>query len=111
VATAILIVPVAYLPSPWVWIVAGLLGIAVFFTNSTTMLAGQDIFPENRSMGSGIALGFANGLGALLVFIIGFGAGSHLLVVFWILGALSLASTLLTLTLPTTDKHPQPPAP
>jgi FSR family fosmidomycin resistance protein-like MFS transporter len=110
VATAVLIVPVAYLPSPWVWIVAGLFGIAVFFTNSTTVLAGQDIFPENRSMGSGIALGFANGLGALLVLIIGFGASSHLLVVFWILGALSLASTLLTLTLPTTDKHPQPPA-
>jgi len=31
------------------------------------MLIGQDIFSENPALGSGIALGLANGLGALLV--------------------------------------------
>jgi FSR family fosmidomycin resistance protein-like MFS transporter len=108
-ATAILVVPVAYLPSPWVWVVASLLGIAVFFTNSTTVLLGQDIFPENRSMGSGIALGFANGLGALLVFVIGLGLGSNVLVVFWVLAALGLASALLPLAFDAELMHPPHP--
>ncbi len=105
-ATAALIVPVAYLPGPWVWIVAALLGIAVFFTSSTTVLLGQDIFPENPSMGSGIGLGFANGLGALLVFIIGLGIGSNVLAVFWVLAGLSLASAVLTLAFDSALMHP-----
>lgn len=96
-ASAVLIVPVAYLGGVWVWIIAGLLGIALFLTASTTVLLGQDIFPENRSMGSGIALGFANGLGALLVFIVGLGLGEHVVTVFWVLAGLGVASALLTL--------------
>jgi FSR family fosmidomycin resistance protein-like MFS transporter len=109
VATAVLVVPVAYLPSPWVWFVAGLLGIAVFATNSTTVLLGQDIFPENRSMGSGIALGFANGLGAALVFVIGLGLGSDVLVMFWVLAGLGLASALLTFAFDAALMHPPRP--
>lgn len=96
VAVAALIVPVVYTRGAWVWIAAALLGIALFLTGSTTVLLGQDIFPENRSMGSGIALGFANGLGALLVFVIGFWVtGSNVVTVFWVLSALALASTAL----------------
>lgn len=95
VASAVLIVPVAYLPGVWVWIAAGVLGVALFLTASTTVLLGQDIFPENRSMGSGIALGFANGLGALLVFVIGFWVGEDVVSVFWVLGALGLVSAVL----------------
>jgi len=101
VATALLIVPVAYLHGVWVWVVAAVLGVALFLTASTTVLLGQDIFPENRSMGSGIALGFANGLGALLVFVLGFWVGgSSVVTVFWVLSALGLGSAALTAAFP-----------
>lgn len=98
-AAAALIVPVAYLGAPWIWVVAAVLGIALFLTASTTVLLGQDIFPENRSMGSGIALGFANGLGALLVFVISLWAGGNVLAIFWTLGALGLVAALPALGL------------
>ncbi len=51
----------------WEWPVLALLGMALFGSGPTTMLIGQDIFSENPALGSGIALGLANGLGALLV--------------------------------------------
>lgn len=51
----------------WIWPTLGLLGIAIFGSSSTTMLIGQDIFSENPGVGSGVALGLANGLGAVMV--------------------------------------------
>ena len=36
----------------------------MFSTFSPTLLIGQDLFPENRALGSGIALGLSNALGA-----------------------------------------------
>lgn len=100
-ATAALIPPVAYLRGGGVWVAAGLLGIAIFLTASTSILIGQDIFPENRSMGSGIALGLANGIGALLVLGTGFLVNDHdVVTVFWVLAALSLASVLPALAFP-----------
>ena len=51
----------------WVWPVLGLMGIALFGASATTMLIGQDIFSENPGLGSGVALGLANGLGAVMV--------------------------------------------
>ncbi|MGH3438986.1 MAG: MFS transporter, partial [Sciscionella sp.] len=93
-----LIFPVVYLHGVWVWIAAAILGVALFLTASTTVLIGQDIFPENRSMGSGIALGLANGIGALLVLLIGFWVDdSDILAVFWVLAGLGLASAFLAL--------------
>lgn len=56
---------------PWLWPIVALLGIALFATLPLTILMGQDILPENRSMGSGIALGFSNAMGALGVMILG----------------------------------------
>ncbi len=53
---------------PLLWLFAGMLGITLFSSAPVTVLIGQDTFPENRSLGSGIALGLANGIGALLVF-------------------------------------------
>ena len=101
IATAALIVPVATLSGAAVWIFAGLLGVALFLTASTTVLIGQDLFPENRSMGSGIALGLANGIGALLVLVIGFLVSDHdVATVFYVLAGLSLASVLAALALP-----------
>lgn len=70
-ATSILVtaalVGFALLKGFWIWPVLGIMGIALFGASSTTMLIGQDIFPENPALGSGIALGLANGLGAVLV--------------------------------------------
>lgn len=101
VATALLIVPVATMRGAWIWIAAALLGIALFLTASTTVLIGQDIFPENRSMGSGIALGLANGIGALLVLAIGFLVNdSDVVTVFWVLSALSLIAVVPALAFP-----------
>jgi len=50
---------------PWQWVALGLLGIALFSTLPLGIIIGQDIFPENRSLGSAIALGLSNGLAAL----------------------------------------------
>lgn len=49
----------------FLWVIAALTGIAMFSTFASTLLVGQDIFPENRGLGSGIALGFSNALGAV----------------------------------------------
>jgi FSR family fosmidomycin resistance protein-like MFS transporter len=49
----------------WQWIVVGLLGMSLFAAMPLRILIGQDIFPENRSLGSGIALGLSNGLAAV----------------------------------------------
>lgn len=63
-----LLIPVMTVSSGfWLWIAAGLIGIILFSSLPLTLLIGQDLFPENRSLGSGIALGLANGIGALLM--------------------------------------------
>jgi FSR family fosmidomycin resistance protein-like MFS transporter len=100
-ATGALIFPVIYLHGPVVWVAAAFLGMALFLTASTTVLIGQDLFPENRSMGSGIALGFANGIGSVLVLITGFVvADTNLQAVFWILAVLAFLSAAGTLLFP-----------
>jgi FSR family fosmidomycin resistance protein-like MFS transporter len=100
-ASAALIFPVIYLRGAPVWIAAAALGIALFATNSTTILIGQDIFPENRAMGSGIALGLANGVGALLVLIVGLWvSGTSVMIVFWVMAALSLLAAAVALAFP-----------
>lgn len=55
----------------WLWILIALVGIGLFMTFPLTLLIGQDIVPENRSFGSGMALGLSNGLGALGVMALG----------------------------------------
>ncbi|MGH3125899.1 MAG: hypothetical protein ACRDND_33395, partial [Streptosporangiaceae bacterium] len=51
--------------------------------------------------GSGIALGLANGIGALLVLVIGFWVNaSDVTTVFWIIAGLGAASALLPRALP-----------
>lgn len=99
--SACLVVPVIFLHGPWIWVAVAVLGIALFLTASTTVLIGQDTFPENQSMGSGIALGLSNGIGALLVLAIGLWVtASNILAVFWLLAGLALASALLALAFP-----------
>lgn len=101
IATALLIVPIIYLHGVWLWVTAAPLGIALFLTMSPTILIGQDIFPENRSMGSGIALGLANGVGALLVLVLGQTINdANLVVPLWVIAGLSAATAPLALAFP-----------
>ncbi|MGH8014326.1 MAG: MFS transporter [Candidatus Binataceae bacterium] len=53
------------------WITLGILGIVVFATMPVQILIGQDLLPENRSLGSGLALGFSNGVGAFAMIVLG----------------------------------------
>lgn len=64
VAMLVLLPLLAVSQGPWLWIIAAPLGVAMFSTFSPTLLIGQDLFPENRALGSGIALGLSNALGA-----------------------------------------------
>ncbi|MDA8195539.1 MAG: MFS transporter [Thermaerobacter sp.] len=51
----------------WLLPVLAIMGSALFGASAATMMIGQDIFSENPAMGSGVALGLANGLGAIMV--------------------------------------------
>lgn len=55
----------------WLWVALGVLGICLFATLPLGILIAQDILPENRSLGSGLALGLSNALGAVGVMILG----------------------------------------
>jgi FSR family fosmidomycin resistance protein-like MFS transporter len=82
------------------WLGAALLGIPAFATFPLTTVEGQDIFPENRPFGSGIALGFGNALGAGLVAVLGLTAGVLPLPdLFWILSGVALMTAPLGLLL------------
>ncbi len=102
VATSALIVPIIYLHGIWTWVTAAPLGIALFLAMSSAGLIDQDILPENRSMGSGIALGLANGIGALLVLAIGETASSRdLTTALWVVAVLTVATAPLAFAFPT----------
>lgn len=55
----------------WLWVVLGILGISLFATLPLGILIAQDILPENRSLGSGLALGLSNALAALGIMALG----------------------------------------
>ena len=78
----------------WMWILIAIVGIGLFATFPLTILIGQDIVPENRSFGSGMALGLSNAIGALGVMALGPVAGAFgVPAVLWasiLIGALSL---------------------
>jgi len=86
--------------------VAGMLGIACFSTYSSTLVIGQDIFPENRAMGSGIALGFANAIGALGLFPLGYVASAMgINTVFYMLAVACVGMLVMSFTF-NQDAHP-----
>lgn len=96
VGAVALVFPVAYLGGAFTWISAGLLGMALFMSGPVAILIGQDIFPANRSMGSGVALGLGNAIGAALVLLIGlFVSDSNVIIVFWVAAALGLVTVAL----------------
>lgn len=101
VAMSVFIVPMALVHGVWIWIFAALVGVSMFLSASTTVLIGQDMFPGSKSMGSGIAMGLANGVGAILVLVLGLWvSASTLMLVFWVLAAVGLLSGLLALGFP-----------
>lgn len=89
------------------WLLLGLLGIALFATLPIGMLIGQDIFRENRSLGSGIALGLSNGLGAIaLMPLDGIADRYGLVAVLWVLVGVGALATGLGLALPRAGRRP-----
>jgi len=101
VTTALFIVPMVLVQGVWIWVFAALVGVSMFLSASATVLIGQDMFPGSKSMGSGIAMGLANGLGAILVLILGLWVSdSSLLFVFWVLAGVGLLSALLAFGFP-----------
>lgn len=82
------------------WIMLGLLGIALFATLPIGILIGQDIFPENRSLGSGIALGLSNGLAAVGLIVLGLLSSKvPPETILWLLVGIMLVASLLSLRL------------
>lgn len=83
------------------WVVLGLLGIALFATIPLTILIAQDMVPENRSFGSGLALGLANAIGVLCVTVLGpVAAAWGTVSVLWITVACGLVAVVLAAMLP-----------
>ncbi|KEZ75762.1 MFS transporter [Salinisphaera hydrothermalis] len=70
-ASALCALALAFVGGFWLWLCTAALGIALFATLPLTILIAQDLLPENRSFGSGLALGLANALGAVAVIGIG----------------------------------------
>lgn len=75
VLSAILLAVLMMVPAGLMWVVIAALGIAAFATLPLQILICQDVLPDNQSMGSGFALGFSNGIGALAMIAMGFLAG------------------------------------
>ncbi|MHB1505494.1 MAG: MFS transporter [Sulfobacillus sp.] len=91
---------------PWLWVVLAALGIGVFSTGPITILLGQDIFTENPALGSGIALGLANGLGALALLPLSYLAQLHgLHAGLWAVVALGALSMLAVPALARVDRQ------
>lgn len=102
-STLVVVFLVLYLLSPnvWRWVLLAMLGIAFFAGLPITIVIGQEIFSENPSLGSGIALGFANGAGAVLLLGLGavvdrFGVDAAL----WTLVLATAVATPLALAVP-----------
>lgn len=82
------------------WLALGLLGIALFASLPIGILLGQDIFPENRSLGSGIALGLGNGIAAAGVAACGaVAAAGGPEAVLWVLAGVMLLAAFLSVFL------------
>ncbi|WP_455379955.1 MFS transporter [Acidihalobacter prosperus] len=89
------------IPGFWRWAILGLLGISLFATLPISLVIGQNIFPENPSLGSGIALGVSNGIGAAALILLGLVAiHVSLTGVLWTLVGVGTLATILSLTLP-----------
>lgn len=110
--SAILLALAIVLPWDIDWFVLALFGMALFVPMAVTVVIGQDLFPENRSLGAGLALGSANGLGALAM--LGLGQCVRvwgLPVALWtVVGAALLAAVVARFAVAADDPLPAVPA-
>jgi FSR family fosmidomycin resistance protein-like MFS transporter len=91
------------------WFTLALLGVAVFATLPVTILIGQDLLPEDRSLGSGLALGLSNGIGAVVLILLGALADQWGTVnVLWLNVGLGVIATALAVVLPTGESQQSP---
>ena len=98
---AALFLAFAFSGGAWSWIWLGLLGIALFAALPLSVLEGQDLFPGNRSLGSGLALGLSNGLAALALLGLDPLARAHgVPAVLWLLAAALLVAAAAAVALP-----------
>lgn len=88
---------------PVQWLILGALGIAIFSTFPLQILIAQDLLPDNRALGSGLALGFSNGIGAAAMIPLG-PLAEHWSIpaVLWMSVGLTLIALVLALILPAT---------
>jgi FSR family fosmidomycin resistance protein-like MFS transporter len=88
---------------PVQWLILGGLGITIFSTFPLQILIAQDLLPDNRALGSGLALGFSNGIGAAAMMPLGpLAAHWSIPTVLWINVGLTLLALVLALILPVT---------
>jgi len=101
VASAVLLAGFLLAPPLLAWPLLALLGIAMFASLPLAILMGQDILPENPSLGSGLALGLANALGAVTVMLLGL-LVEHwgIAAVLWLNVGFSVLTTLMVPFLP-----------
>ncbi len=86
---------------PWAFVVMGLSGVVLFAGFPLTMLAAHDLFPESRSMASGLVLGGGNAVGAFAVFALGpLAAAVGIPATLWVLAAALVAAAWLSRRLP-----------
>ncbi len=94
--SAALIAVLVGIRGPALWVVLALLGVASWATIPLQILIAQDLLPDNRSLGSGLALGFSNALGAAGLAVLGWvAARTSIPVVLWIGVALNLGAAML----------------
>ncbi len=100
-AGAALVPLLALASGAWAFIVMGLSGIVLFAGFPLTMLAAHDLFPESRSMASGLVLGGGNAVGAFAVFALGpLAAAVGIPAALWALAAGLIAAAGLSRRLP-----------
>ena len=88
-------------PGPLMWIMLAGIGMALISSNPAQILVGQDLLPENRSVGSGFAMGFSNAMGALLMVGLGYlAAYSSIATVLWLDILLCAGAALMPFLLP-----------
>ncbi|HLH78381.1 MAG TPA: MFS transporter [Candidatus Binataceae bacterium] len=88
-------------PGPLMWLLLAGIGMALISSNPAQILVGQDLLPENRSIGSGFAMGFSNAMGALLMVGLGYlAAYSSIFAVLWLDVFLCTAAALTPFLLP-----------
>lgn len=105
-ATAVLTAVFIAASGPWLWFIGGALGIVLFTTLPLTILIAQDTLPENPSFGAGMALGLANGLGAIGVIAIGPVAATYSASgALWLAVVAAVVAAIIGLTVPVHRSH------